>query len=273
LDNEQLLLDNSNNQSNDSYAISDQGEDAYTIIPDSDKDAKSVDDCSDSENTTNQEYSIQDEVEIANSSSEDDSEYIDDVNLFHSGISFAAPDVSGSGILCFTATVQWVLLWVFLFQMAYRIPKAITTLLSFLMKVFEVTGIATMDNFPGSLYRAQRTLGMHHNIIKYVVCPKCHTLYDPRVVPLATIKHTRCTIEQCNTILSRAVKKRNKVTYRPIKQYPYHPITDRLALMLQNTEYEKQLNHPFERRHPPEGLPRTQRDLVAVIPLHGKLSV
>jgi hypothetical protein len=155
--------------------------------------------------------------------------------------------------------------------MAYRIPKAaITALLSFLMKVFEVTGIATMYNFPGSLYRAQPTLRI---IIKYVVCPKCHTLYNPRVAPHTTIKHTRCTIEQCNTILSRAAKKRNKVTYRPIKQYPYHPITDRLALMLQNTEYEKQLNHPFERRHPPEGLPRTQRGLVAVIPLHGKLSV
>jgi hypothetical protein len=151
--------------------------------------------------------------------------------------------------------LQWVLLWVFVFQLAYQVPKtAIARIITFLAMLLEKLSLAMTIDFPGSLYHTERVFNMSDEIINYIVCTLCHTLYDPRPAPLAKTKPTKCKKAGCMNLLMQKVKKKGKTVYRPIKVYPYHPIISQLAAMLQNNEFEKLLNYPYERQCPSDNV-------------------
>ena len=206
---------------------------------------------------------IQDEIEIVQSSENDDDSSdessdesdFDKENQF-SSISFTAPKISNNArILDLPLLLQWVLLWVFVFQLAFKVSKiAISRIITFLATLLEKLSPATTTDFPGSLYRAERVLNMPNEIINYIVCTSCHTLYDPRPAPLAKTKPTKCKKAGCMNLLTERFKKKGKVVYRPIKVYPYHPIISQLAAMLQNNEFEELLNYPYERQCPPDNV-------------------
>jgi len=199
---------------------------------------------------------IQDEIEISQTSEDESSDSDKENQRLFNGISFMAPKAPNRArILDLPLLLQWVLLWVFIFQLAYRIPKtAIARLIVFLAVLLEKLSPATTVDFPGSLYRAERVFNMPNEIINYIVCPSCHTLYDPRPAQLARTKPMKCKKAGCMSTLSQKIKKKGRIVYRPIKVYPYHPITAQLATMLRNDKLEELLDYPYERQPPPDGV-------------------
>ena len=166
---------------------------------------------------------IQDEIEIIQSSKDDDDN--DDSNddessngsdsdkeKQFSSISFTAPKTSNNArILDLSLLLQWVLLWVFVFQLAYQVPKtAIARLITFLAMLLEKLSPAMTIDFPGSLYHAEHVFNMPNEIINYIICTLCHTLYDPHPAPLAKTKPTKCKKAGCMNLLTQKVKKKRK---------------------------------------------------------------
>ena len=140
----------------------------------------------------------------------------------------------------------------FSFHISYCIPKtAIGMLLNFLA-LLENIKPELFNKFPSSLYKAERTSDTGATIQKYAVRPVCHTLHDQKTI--STIKPTTCSHPQCNGKLTRPIKKKGHIIYRPCLVYPYEPITDQLALILQNSDIEKGFEHPYKCQSSPEGM-------------------
>lgn len=81
--------------------------------------------------------------------------------------------------------LQWILMGLFHLWSVFRIPDtAVAFLITFLKRLFQVISwsntwfeeIAT--DFPSSLYSLKKELNLlSDNFSKYVVCPKCHSIY------------------------------------------------------------------------------------------------
>ncbi|CAB4431713.1 unnamed protein product [Rhizophagus irregularis] len=77
---------------------------------------------------------------------------------------------------------SWILLWIMKFRMRFNIPETATEfLLKFMKLVLEEVGV-TIENFPDTLYKARNFLGLKDRFHSFVVCTKCHKLYNKQEV-------------------------------------------------------------------------------------------
>lgn len=84
-----------------------------------------------------------------------------------------------------TALTQWLICFLIRFQSKYYIPDAaIDALLKFLYTLFLVIGrfssnVAGITRIlPKTLYSMRNVVGYNDSFQRYVVCPRCHKLYD-----------------------------------------------------------------------------------------------
>ena len=85
--------------------------------------------------------------------------------------------------------IYWLLLFLFSWQSGFSVTdSAMKMLLKFLSRFFWLVGTFNEDSFtselakhlPNTLYKLKKHLGLLNSddFVKYVVCPKCKTLYD-----------------------------------------------------------------------------------------------
>ena len=104
------------------------------------------------------------------------------------------------------------------------------------------------NNFPPSLYLLCKQSGISSQVLKeYVVCPKCHSMYDPKMccfrTPTGTMESNECQYIQfpnhrhrsrrvkCNTILMKTIKQGSNYKLIPQKVYLYDGVSLRSLLM------------------------------------------
>ena len=113
---------------------------------------------------------------------ESESEYESD-----SSLEFSARPSQPNEPLKFSQLFRWVLILILTWHIAHSISAtAINEMLQFLAAAFSVTeGLVScsaavgLSAFPASLYLAYKFLSVDtDNFSKYVLCPKCHRLYD-----------------------------------------------------------------------------------------------
>ena len=118
--------------------------------------------------------------------SEDDSDVTDDFDHDQQQeiTSSSLPFSDKCGVL-----VYWLLLFLFSWQCGFSVTdSALEMLLKFLSRFFWVLGTFDENSamaliakcFPNSLYKLRKHLGLLNkdDFVKYVVCPKCKSLYD-----------------------------------------------------------------------------------------------
>ena len=96
------------------------------------------------------------------------------------------PEMSSEGSSKIDALILWVVLFISTWQSDFGISEtALSTLIKFLCKFFWLIGTfdTTMcilaKRFPGTSYQLKKMLGlMEDNFKKFVVCPKCKSIYN-----------------------------------------------------------------------------------------------
>ena len=75
---------------------------------------------------------------------------------------------------------RYLLLFVLIWKSVYKVTdNAVNVLLKFLMFLFlKINKSLPRIKVPLSLSSAKRSVGINDNFYQYVVCPKCHSLYD-----------------------------------------------------------------------------------------------
>jgi hypothetical protein len=67
--------------------------------------------------------------------------------------------------------------------MRFNISETATeSLIKFMKLVLEEIGGTTFNEFPGTLYLARKTLELKDRFHRFVVCTKCHKLYNKQEV-------------------------------------------------------------------------------------------
>ena len=121
-------------------------------------------------------------------------------------------------ILSQDLAIRWVLLWVFMFQQAFMIPKAaISCLLNFLGFLFFKLNNVEYERFPDTTYKAYKMFSYDDEICKYYVCPQCHLLNNPKTYPLNANGHTQCRKVDCVAFLTKAIRtSKSRIKYKVI---------------------------------------------------------
>ena len=111
--------------------------------------------------------------------------------------------IHNSLILNTNEITRWSILWVYLFQDTFVLPQtAIATLLNFLKELLRFFNNVTFSDFPSTIYRADRLLGVEHKYRNYVVCPRCHHLHLPDILN-GKDQHVKC---KCNEIITKMIR-------------------------------------------------------------------
>jgi len=98
---------------------------------------------------------------------------------------------------------RWVMLWIYLFQDTFVLPQtASATLLDFFKKLLQSFNDTIFSDFPSTIYRADRLLGVEREYRNYIVCPRCHHLYLPDILN-GENQHIIC---KCNEIITKIVR-------------------------------------------------------------------
>ncbi|CAB5180826.1 unnamed protein product [Rhizophagus irregularis] len=149
-------------------------------------------------------------------------------------------------ILNTNETTRWAMLWVYLFQDTFVLPQtASATLLDFLKDLLESFNNTTFSDFPSTIYRADRLLGVEHEYRNYIVCPHCHHLHLPDILN-GNVQPIKCN--KCNEIITKMVwTSKGNHLIKPIKVYPYYSIIQQLELLLSKPEMEDLLESCFKR--------------------------
>ncbi|CAG8707168.1 15007_t:CDS:2 [Rhizophagus irregularis] len=149
-------------------------------------------------------------------------------------------------ILNTNETTRWAMLWVYLFQDTFVLPQtASATLLDFLKDLLESFNNTTFSDFPSTIYRADRLLGVEHEYRNYIVCPHCHHLHLPDILN-GNVQPIKCN--KCNEIITKMVRtSKGNHLIKPIKVYPYYSIIQQLELLLSKPEMENLLESCFKR--------------------------
>ena len=170
--------------------------------------------------------------------------------------------------------VTLVVAFLLKFQIAYKISgNAIVILLRFFKyllfvigKSFGIEALQQDLKIPQSIHGCCSQSGITHKPFKeFVVCPTCHTLFDPAVTELVEGTSTnrrsaQCKYVQfphhpqerfrsaCNTVLMNTVKRtRNRIDFKPRKVYCYYGIKLALSNLLENPDFLKDCNSWKER--------------------------
>ena len=144
----------------------------------------------------------------------------------------------------------------FLWQSMFRISQAaVTVLLRFLKFFFNLIGLPQSvslkelcNAIPLTTLTAEKYIGLSNDdIVKFVVCPKCHSLYylkDCIVFESGKEQSLKCQYiqypnhtkasrrKQCGTVLLKKVKSKGKISLQPLIVFPYLPLRISLQRLL-----------------------------------------
>ncbi|RGB23913.1 hypothetical protein C1646_773822 [Rhizophagus diaphanus] len=122
--------------------------------------------------------------------------------------------------------------------------------------------IPTPTNDDNNLYKARNILNIEDQFHSFMVCTKCHKLYNKQEVEkfrqdeiLAIMKcqhiefpnSSKC--QKCQIPLSHQIRLLNKVSNRIEMIYPFSTIRQQLATLYLRSEFKKSLRHWFDRSH------------------------
>ena len=161
----------------------------------------------------------------------------------------------GADIPAIRRILQAIVIFLSLFQLKFHIPeRGMTMLLKFIQGVIKaIVSIASpapsllwlKENFPSSrfLLRKQSGVGLS-GLKKYVVCSKCHSMYNLVDCIDGTEPNKCCYVAfpnhphiskraPCNSVLLKKVKYGSTYKYIPKKLYLYNNIIDNLQSLLQ----------------------------------------
>jgi len=106
-------------------------------------------------------------------------------------------------ILNVNEITKQVILWVYLFQDKFLLPQtASAVLLDFFKELLQSFNRNEFSDFPSTIYRADRLLGVDLTYKNYIVCPQCHQLYSPDVLN-GKNQHIKC---KCSEIITKMVQ-------------------------------------------------------------------
>lgn len=139
-----------------------------------------------------------------------------------------------------------LLFFVFLWQSVFRISEAaVSILLRFLKFFLSIIGSPQSQSLaraiPLTTCTAEKYIGLSNDdIVKYVVCKKCHTLYylkdcidcgsreEPSSKCCQYVQYPNHTIaskrKECGAVLLKRVKSKGKTRLQPFIVYPYLPL-------------------------------------------------
>jgi hypothetical protein len=151
------------------------------------------------------------------------------------------------------------------FRTRFNLPGTATeSLIKFLKLVLTEIGGADFNEFPDSLYMAKNILGLKEQFQSFVVCPKCHKLYNKQEVKKfsqdANLSVMRCRhiefpnsttrkTKLCETPLSQKIALLNdEVKIRPELIFPLASIRQQLEAMYCRPGFESYLRHWVDRQ-------------------------
>ena len=80
----------------------------------------------------------------------------------------------------------------------------------------------TFSDFPSTIYRADKLIGIKNEYTSYIVCPHCHKFYSLDILDNNIKHHIKC---KCNEIITKKVRtSKGEYLIKPIKVYPYNLI-------------------------------------------------
>ena len=154
-----------------------------------------------------------------------------------------------------------VTLFLTFFQLCYRISeRGITLLLMFLKSLFYwLSSTCTSDNLklladnmPLNVYYLKKLTGAENDIMLYVSCPKCHSVYkheDCIIKVNGQSKSLQCTYVEfpnhpqsrrrspCGALLLRSVKRGSVTKLLPFKVYPYISLKKSLTKLCKRSDF------------------------------------
>lgn len=140
----------------------------------------------------------------------------DDISITSSDDDEPLPDTQGS-TLDENTVMQWIIMWLLLFQHVMRLPKTATELLlDFFANVLTCLDQSRFSTFPTSNHLAIKLLAADTGFKKFIVCPKCHHLFDPTEYPNGA-SQAFCSITTCGEALKKATRtSKGKILYKVI---------------------------------------------------------
>ncbi len=152
--------------------------------------------------------------------------------------------------------IRWIMLFITLFQTLHVIPeRAVGWLLLFFSALLKYLGRfspsieAIAVAFPSSVYLMKKYVDKHntlHSVYKFVVCPKCHSLYpfeetfDKRgsKYVIKTCQHRHLSSRLCGMpLLKRIVSHNGKPQVYPHMIYPYNHIIPTLTNLFRRKDF------------------------------------
>ena len=152
--------------------------------------------------------------------------------------------------------IFFLFLWQSVFHVTERALKCSLLFFKYFVKIFGTTYqnvalVAMSDEFPTSLSKAEKLLGIHDKgVINYVVCIKCHSIYKPEncIIKLhnGKVKSKLCNHikypnhpyhskrQPCNTPMMKEI---SSMQLRAIRSFPYCPLKISLQRLVLQPEF------------------------------------
>lgn len=172
-------------------------------------------DTKDQEDTL-QQLGLDDDISIASSESEHESYITTSSTVSHTAFaSFSRPTPINIYNSNLDATIQWITIWLLLFQHITRLPKtAIELLFGFFASVLLYLDQSQFTVFPTNNHQATRMLEIDKKFTKFIVCPKCHHLFWPNEHPNET-SQAFCSVPNCGQELKKGTKtSKGRIIYK-----------------------------------------------------------
>ena len=147
-------------------------------------------------------------------------------------------------------------------QVSYKIPDScVTALLLFLNHFFTIVATLTFSNglsdfaqsIPRDIKLLQKIFGINRSqFIQYVVCPKCHSIYnfDSCIITEGNRKESKCCqhisfpnhpqlarCSKCSKPLMKTVRRKNQINLRPFQIFCYRSLKRALQDMLLRSKF------------------------------------
>lgn len=162
------------------------------------------------------------------------------------------------------SVLLFLMLWQFLFSISDAALSVIIVFVHHLLKSIKslvqndfLTEL--IDTLPLTLYGVHKEiLGNDIKFNEYVVCPKCHSLYDLDACVITTgsnkssrtceyiefPQHPQRSFRQpCGTTLLRTIRRQSKVTFKPFKVYCYQSLRNATARLLKRPGFADSCEH------------------------------
>ena len=149
----------------------------------------------------------------------------------------------------------WILIWIMKFRSRYRLPDTATeSLIKFVKLLLKECKEGGNYDFPKTLGKAKKYLGMSDQFISFAACQKCNKLYKKDDVKNAEMIMKCSHIEFPNSAKKRFKKCQSplaKVTdenkFRPELIYPVATIWQQVHSMFKRPGFEELLRHWINR--------------------------